>query len=263
MTVEVLTGAALITGASAGIGAAFSRRLAAEGRSLVLVARDATRLSESAAELTERYAVSVQVLAADLATAEGCELVSARLADTENPVDTLINNAGFGLSGPFGREDIAAEQRMVDVNIRAVLVLSHVAVGAMRARGRGEILNVSSVAGLLPAGTGGTYAASKTWVTAFTEHLAVLLAGTGVRVSALCPGFTRSEFHQRAGVNIASIPRLLWLDADEVVAEGLHDLRRGKVRSVPSYRYRVLVGLSRVVPRPLLYRAMTWRRTHS
>lgn len=254
-----LDGYALVTGATSGLGASFVRRLAAEGRDLVLVARDTERLESTAAALRDRFAITVQVLPADLSTDEGRQAVAARIAQTESPVDTLVNDAGIGLYQAFGKASLADEEQMLEVNVRAVLVLSHAAVVAMKARGHGEIINISSVAGFLPRGAAATYAASKAWVTSFSEGVALLLRGTGVRVTAVCPGFTRTEFHARADADMSGTPSFLWLDADQVVAAGLADARAGKVISVPSARYRSIVLLVKLLPRPLVARAMARR----
>ncbi|MDQ1730150.1 MAG: uncharacterized protein QOK10_309 [Pseudonocardiales bacterium] len=256
---EALSGYALVTGASAGIGAAFSRRLAAEGRDLVLVARDVERLESTAAELRERYLVDVEVLPADLASDSGCQAVAARIGQQDKPVDTLVNNAGIGLYRGFGNAPLADEERLLDVNVRAVLRLTHAAVNAMRPRGRGEIINVSSVAGFTPRGAAVTYAAAKAWVTSFSEGIALSLAGSGVRVGAICPGFTHTEIHQRANTDMSHLPGWMWLTADRVVAEGLADLRAGKPVSIPSKRYKTIVLATRLAPRPLLRRVMARR----
>ncbi len=259
MTGQPLTGFALITGASSGLGASFSRRLAAEGRNLILVARDAERLDTFAADLRDRYPIEVEVLPADLSTEPGCQAVAARLGQHVDPVDTLINNAGFGLYQPFGKSSLDDEHRMLNLNVRAVLTLTHAAVGAMTARRRGEIINISSVAGFLPRGDASTYGASKAWVTLFSEGIALLVKDRGVRVTVICPGFTHTEFHARASVDRSGTPSFLWLDADRVVADGLADARRGKVVSVPSKRYRAIVTLVKLLPRPLVARVMARR----
>ncbi|UQX88335.1 SDR family oxidoreductase [Jatrophihabitans telluris] len=251
-----LTGCALVTGATAGIGAAFARRLAAETRDLVLVARDVDRLESAATELRRRYLIQVEVLPADLSTDDGCAVVAKRLADRANPVDTLVNNAGFGLYAPFGQAALADEERLVDLNVRAVLRLTYAALEGMRERGRGEIINVSSVAGFLPRGAAASYAAGKAWVTSFSEGLSLTLVGSGVRICAVCPGFTHTEFHQRASANMSSLPSWAWLEADQVVAEGLADARAGKPVSVPSKRYKIAVQLARFAPRGALRRVM-------
>lgn len=254
-----LTGFALITGATAGLGASFARRFAAEGRDLVLVARDTERLESSAADLRSRYPIEVEVLAADLSTEDGRTAVGARIGSADRPVDSLINNAGFGLYSAFGKAPLAEEERLLDVNVRAVLALTHAAVNAMRPRGHGEIINISSVAGFVPRGAATTYAAGKAWVTAFTEGVASLLAGSGVRATAVCPGFTHTEFHSRADADMSSTPSWMWLDADRVVADGLADARAGKVVSVPSRRYRAILVLVKLLPRSAVRRAVARR----
>jgi len=258
-TAQQLPGYALVTGATAGLGAAFARRLAAEGRNLVLVARTVDRLESTAAELRDRFGIEVEVLAADLSTEQGCATVAARVCQSGEPVDTLINNAGIGLYRAFGEAPLADEQRLLDLNVRSVLTLTHAAVGAMRARGRGEIINVSSVAGFVPRGAAATYAAGKAWVTSFSEGVSLLLAGSGVRVAAICPGFTHTEFHSRAKADMSSTPSWMWLDADRVVAEGLADVRAGVVISVPSKRYKGLLLLIKLLPRSVVRKVMSRR----
>jgi uncharacterized protein len=240
---------ALVTGATSGIGAAFADRLAARGWDLVLVARSVDRLDQHAADLTHRYGGSVKVLPADLADPEQCRRVEHRLADASQPIALLVNNAGFTTNTRFAISDIDEEERQLDVLVRAVLRLTHAAVVGMVARGSGGVVNVSSVAGWVP---GGSYAAAKAWVTSFSAGLAVELAGTGVRAVALCPGFTHTEFHQRAGAAVDAIPEWMWLTVDEVVDGGLADLRRGRSVSVPTARYKILAALARHAPRPLV-----------
>jgi short-subunit dehydrogenase len=256
---QPLTGYALVTGATAGLGACFARRLAAEGRDLVLVARTVQRLDELAADLRHRYPIDVEVLPADLSTADGCAAVAERIGQADKPIDTLINNAGLGLYRPFGEASLADELGMLDLNVRAVLQLSHAAVAAMRPRGRGEIVNVSSVAGFVPRGSVATYAAGKAWVTAFSEGLSLLLADAGVRVTAICPGFTHTEFHSRAEADMTSIPAWMWLEADRVVAEGLADARAGRPVSVPGKRYRALLVPVKLLPRSVIRRVLVHR----
>lgn len=242
-------GRALVTGATAGIGAAFARRLAAEGSGLLLVARDAERLESTAAELRGRYGVAVDPLPADLGTDAGCAAVADRLRDAAAPVDLLVNNAGIGLAGTFLEVPLERQEHLLRLNCLAVLRLTHAVVPGLVARGRGDVINVSSVAGFAPTGRGGTYGASKAWVTAFSESLASELAGTGVRVSAVCPGFTHTEFHQRAGVDMSRVSDLLWLDPDDVVSTALRGHRRGRAVSVPGAQYKTIVALTRIVPR--------------
>lgn len=236
---------ALVTGATSGIGNAFARRLAAEGHGLVLIARDAVRLEETAKALRERHRVDVEVLAADLVNREQLERVADRLRDGNRPIDILVNNAGFGLGKPFLACRVFEEERMLDVLVRAVLVLTHAAAPGMVARGRGNIITVSSVAGYFP---GGTYAAAKAWATTFTASLAGELAGTGVTATALCPGYVHTEFHRRANMNTSRLPDWAWLDADRVVADCMADVRRGRAVSVPSLRYKTAVFFLRHIP---------------
>ncbi|MFD8351083.1 SDR family NAD(P)-dependent oxidoreductase [Streptomyces coelicoflavus] len=240
---------ALITGSTAGLGAAFARRLAADGHDLVLVARDTKRLREQATELHDRHGIEAEVLTADLSTDPGIDAVAARLSDPRNPVDLLINNAGFGNKGRFLDVSMADELTMLKVHCEAVLRLTSAAVAGMRERGRGGVVNVASVAAFVPRGT---YGASKAWVVQFTQGVAKDLAGSGVRLMALAPGFVRTEFHQRAGMGTDNIPNWMWLDADKVVAAALADLSRGRSLSIPDPRYKTLMGAAKLVPRGLL-----------
>jgi uncharacterized protein len=243
---------ALITGATAGIGAAFVRRLARDGHDVVLVARDEKRLREQAAGLHDEHGVEASVLRADLATDEGISAVEARLADADNPVDLLINNAGFGHKGAFLDVPMADELTMLKVHCEAVLRLTSAATGSMRGRGRGGIVNVASMGAFVPRGT---YGASKAWVVQFTQGAAKDLTGSGLRLMALCPGFVRTEFHERAGMDASSVPGWMWLDADKVVDAALTDLARGKTLSIPDARYKALMGATHLLPRRLLTRA--------
>ncbi|MFC8722080.1 SDR family NAD(P)-dependent oxidoreductase [Kitasatospora sp. NPDC057198] len=236
---------ALITGATAGIGAAYANRLARDGRDLVLVARDTERLAASAAELTARHGVRVETLGADLATEAGIETVEARLRDPARPVDLLVNNAGFGHRGTYLDVPVQDELDMLKVHVEAVLRLTTAAVPGMRERGFGAVVNVASVAAFLPRGT---YGATKAWVVNFTLGIARDLAGSGVRLQALCPGFTRTEFHQRAGMGTSSVPAWGWLTADRVVDDSLRDLARNRPLCVPSKRYRAAVAAARLLP---------------
>lgn len=238
---------ALITGATSGLGAAFVRRLVRDGRDVVLVARDEQRLRACAGD-ARAAGVTAEVLVADLADAGDRERVADRVDDG---VDLLVNNAGWLVRG-FADVEPAELERQLAVNVTAVLRLTRAAVPGMVARGRGGIVNVSSVAGFMPGSS--IYAADKAWVTSFTEGTNVSLAGTGVRALALCPGFVRTEFHARAGIDVGGRTGPLWLDADRVVEECLADFARGRVVSVPSAQYKAIVGLFDVLPRPLLRR---------
>ena len=246
-------GTALVTGATAGIGLTFARQLAAQGYDLVLVARDKTRLDEVAAELTTAHGVQTEVLPADLSDRAQLETVEARVADRVRPIDLLVNNAGFGLKDRFLDNTADAEEQMLDVLVVAVLRLSHAALGAMSERGHGGIINVSSVAAFLPRGT---YSAAKAWVNSFSEWAANEYAGRGVHVMALCPGFTKTEFHERMGLDAAhgSAPSWMWLDVEDLVATALKDFGRKRVVSVPSAQYTADVGITRAIPRGVLQR---------
>jgi short-subunit dehydrogenase len=242
---------ALVTGPTAGIGRSFARQLAEGGHDLVLVARDQQRLDELAEELRAAHGVSVEVLAADLTERESLGRVERRVADRDRPVDLLVNNAGFGLKGRFLDNDLEAEQAMLEVLVTAVLRLSHAALGAMAERGSGGIINVSSVAAFLPRGT---YSAAKAWVNSFSEWAANEYRDRGVTVTVLCPGFTKTEFHERMGVGRGSAPGFMWLEADDLVAAALKDHAKGRVFSIPSAQYKAITTVARVVPSSVLQR---------
>lgn len=242
---------ALVTGASSGIGLTFARHLAQRGLSLVLVARRAGRLEQVAAECHAMGAPQVEVLTADLATEAGIEAVAERLRAGD--VHTLVNNAGLSVGKEFGDAGIEELTGQLRVNVEAVLRHSHAVLPSLKAGGTGVIINIASVAGLLP-GRGSTYSASKAWVISFTEGLAADLAGTGVRVQALCPGFVRTEFHDSAGIDMVRTPSWLYVDADHLVATSLRDVARGTVLSVPGAQYAAIATLSRLVPRSLVRR---------
>lgn len=236
---------ALITGASSGIGAAFARKLATEGYALVLVARDEQRLTSLALTLHADHGIDVEVLPADLSKVAECRRVERRAAD----VELLINNAGIGVyGGDFADHDIRDEDRLLAVNIRAVMRVTHAAVDAMVRRGQGDIINVSSIASFAPDPVSPTYAASKAWVTSFSQGLREQLSGTGVQVMALAPGLVPTEFQQRAGVT-PQVPGALWLDVDAVVEQALDDLRSGHGVSIPGAHYRAVSLAMRMMPR--------------
>ncbi len=240
---------AAVTGPTSGIGLEFARQLAGSYDRLVLVARSADRLDELAEELRTTHGTAVEVLVADLAARADVDRVADRLRDPDRPVDLLVNNAGFGLKQPLLANDIEDEQQMLDVLVTAVLRLTHAALGAMVQRGTGAVVNVSSVAGYLPRGT---YGAAKAWVTSFSEWADLTYRDSGVRVMALCPGFTRTEFHGRMGVDRSSAPEFLWLEAPDLVRAALRDLDRGRRVSVPGAAYKAIVAGQRYVPRGLL-----------
>jgi short-subunit dehydrogenase len=236
---------ALVTGGTSGIGAAFARALAHRGYDLVLVARNPARLESMAVEL-RATGVTVDTLSADLSDRADVTRVAERISDTRHPIDLLVNNAGFGVHARLTDEDTTELDLALEVMCRTVMVLGGAAGRTMRARGSGAIINVSSTAGLLAMGG---YSATKAWVTTYTESLAVELRGTGVRVTALCPGWVRTEFHTRAGISTSSIPAALWIDVDRTVATALRASDRGKVITIPSKRFTVLMWFVRHLPR--------------
>lgn len=238
---------ALITGPTSGIGAGYARRYARDGYDLVLVARDVDRLTKLAEELEGR-AGDIEVLPADLADPAGRAKVIERLVAG---VRVLVNNAGFGTKGDFWATDPTILQAQLDVNVTAVMHLTRAALPAMLDAGAGTVINVASVAGLVP-GRGSTYSASKAWVISFSEGLAVGLQGTGVGVHAVCPGYVHTEFHARAGIDMAKLPSFMWLEVDDVVSQSLADIAGGKVISIPGVQYKALVTAGQLMPRGLM-----------
>jgi short-subunit dehydrogenase len=241
---------ALITGPTSGLGTGFARRYAVDGYDLVLVARDVDRLERLAAELRDEAGATVEVIPADLAEAADRAKVADRLSAG---VQVLVNNAGFATTGEFWATGFPVLQSQLDVNVTAVMQLTHAALPAMIDAAAGTIINVASVAGLLP-GRGSTYSASKAWVVSFTEGLANGLVGTGVGVHALCPGFVRTEFHARAGIEMDGTPSILWLEVDDVVRDCLAGVAKDNVVIVPGMQYKALTTAGRLVPRNLVRR---------
>ena len=237
---------ALVTGASTGIGAACCRVLAAEGTDLVVVARDVERLRALADEL--QPAIDVEVLPADLADAGQLARVEARLRADEDAIDLLVSNAGFGKSGDFVELDIDVETDVVAVNVVAVQRLAHAAGGRMAAAGSGTILNVSSVAAYLPGPGSATYAASKSFVTSFSIGLGEELGPKGVTVTTLTPGFTRTEFQERAGMDPGEVPGVVWQSAEHVARAGLDGAAAGKVVVIPGAHNKLAAGMGRLLP---------------
>jgi short-subunit dehydrogenase len=234
---------ALVTGASSGIGAALARRLAAEGTDLVVVARDKARLDALAAELGgEECAgdgVAVEVLPADLADAALLAAVEARVADHRRPIDLLVNNAGFGTYGPFVEADVDTETQEIALNVTALVRLTHAALRAMVPRGRGSITNISSMAALQATPGNATYGATKGFVAMFGEALSSELAGTGVTVTTVLPGFTRTEFHERADVEPRRPLGMPWQSAEDCAAEALAAAHAGRPWVVTGRRNKV------------------------
>ena len=249
---------ALVTGPTSGIGKGFARTLAGQGHDLVLVSRDQVRLDEFSQELQNEFGVDVRTISADLTNRSDITAIAEVIRN--DSFDVLVNNAGFGVKGAFLDTNVDQEQAMLDILITVVMQLSHAALPGMVNRGRGYVFNVSSVAGWI---TGGTYSAAKAWVTVFTEGLGVELAGTGVRPIAVCPGFTHTEFHERAGMDMDSVSDWMWLDVDQVVSQAMRDAKSGKIISVAGHQYKALTSLLRILPRPLVRRASGARQTSS
>jgi uncharacterized protein len=225
--------------------------LAASGHDLVLVARDAARLEELARDLSARHGVTAEVLSADLTDTAALAVVEKRCAAG---VDLLVNNAGFGAPGLFAQAPVGPEAAQVALHAEAVLRLTRAALPPMLERGSGAVVNVASVAGLIPAVSTPAYGGTKAFEVFFTESLAEQLRGTGVRAMALCPGLTHTEFHERAGMDMSRSSGWWWLSAERVVDTALRDLARGRVLSIPGRRYRALVALAGVLPRSVVRR---------
>jgi short-subunit dehydrogenase len=242
-TANALT--ALVTGATAGMGAEFARQLAQEGHHLVLVARDANRLQIAADTLERDYSITAEVLAADLTDDAGVAAVVARLSDATRPVDVLVNNAGIGLVKSFEQNDPKDEKRHLRLHVQTPLELCHAALQGMLKRGSGRIVNVASVAAFANRGT---YSAAKAWQVSFSRWANLAYAAGGVKVTAVCPGFTHTEFHDRMGMDKTVVPRWMWLNAERVVRDGLADNANGKGVSIPSKRYKAVVAIVRMLP---------------
>ncbi len=241
---------ALITGASVGIGEQFSRQLAGRGHDVVLVARDRARLEALAKEIEASDGAHAEVLAADLTDPEQLATVEQRA----RTVDLLVNNAGFGTFGPFHTLDVDTEAREVNLNVVALVRLTHAAAAAMVERGRGGILNVSSLASFQPGPSNATYSATKAFVTSFTEAVHEELKGTGVSVTALCPGFTHTEFQERANAPASDVPGFMWQDAPEVARAGLDGVAKNRAVVIPGTTNKVLGNLSAVTPHAITRR---------
>jgi len=238
---------ALVTGATVGIGESFTRLLAHNGYNIVLVARDLPRLQERAQGLESTFGVATTVIQADLATDAGCKTIEDFI--TNNQIDVLINNAGFGINKAFTMSQLDTEQQLLDVLVRTPMRLLHVALPGMKERNKGVIINVSSVAGWI---AGGTYSAAKSYLTVLSESLHTELSSTNVKVSALCPGFTRTEFHQRGRMSMKGLPAFMWLNSDKLVAKAWKDAVGGKAVSVPGWQYQLLTFVMRNAPRPMV-----------
>ena len=240
---------ALVTGASAGLGHEFAKQLAAQGHDVVLVARNASRLAATAEEFQRRYGISAEVLPADLTKDDDVAAVVERLKDAARPVGILVNNAGIGLLHNFEDNHPAEEASHLKLHAETSMVLTHAALKGMLERGDGRIINVASVAAFLPRGT---YSAAKAWLVSFSRWANLAYRKRGVKVTAVCPGFTHTEFHDRMGMDKSVAPSWTWLRAERVVREGLADNERGKAVSVPSKRYKMVAAVAKVAPARLM-----------
>jgi uncharacterized protein len=250
----VSRGLAVVTGATAGIGREFAEQLGARGYDLLLVARDRQRLAATAEALAASHRVEAEVFAADLSRDDDVTRLVERL--TASPrLTLLVNNAGFGSRGRLVEADIEPQEAMLRLHVLAPMRLTRAALPVLLANRAGGVINVSSVAGFIYSAGNVNYCATKAYLTTFSEGLAAELAGTGVKVQALCPGFTRSEFHQRMDVDVSELPRWMWMSADSVVNISLRALDRGRpVVCVPGLRYKLMVLLLRFIPRGVLQR---------
>jgi short-subunit dehydrogenase len=243
-----------VTGASSGIGREIARQAAARGADVVAVARREDELRTLAREVRDTWGRTVEVLPADLLTAGGLAAVEARLADPDRPVDLLVNNAGFGSLGWFHELPIDREDRQIRLNVLAVTRLASAALAAMVPRGRGGVLNVSSVSGFQPMPTNAVYGASKAFVTSLSQALHGEVRGAGVHVTALCPGFTRTEFQAVAGSDVRSLPPWVWMTSAAVARAGLDAVTRNRAVCVPGVGYRAVATVVDLAPRGVVRR---------
>jgi short-subunit dehydrogenase len=247
---------AIVTGASAGIGAEFARALAARGYDLLLIARDGMRLKELAERLRAESHVQATALAADLTDTIGLARAEEAVR-SERELSLLVNNAGFGTAGAFARSDLTREDQEIRLNVLALVHLTHAALPGLIARGEGGIINVSSVQGFIPSAFIATYGATKAFVNSFTESLSSELAGTGVKVQTLAPGFTRTEFQTRANIKTDAVPTSAWMTPEAVVSASLRAFDRGDLLCVPGAQNQALLGLGKVLPRALTRKIST------
>jgi short-subunit dehydrogenase len=250
---------AVVTGASAGIGKVFCEKLAARGYDLLVVARDAARLERLKQELESRHGISVDVFPADLTLDDDVSRLAGVIASSPR-VTLLVNNAGFGTRGTLADASPARQEAMLRLHTLTPMRLTQAVLPVLLKNNRGAIVNVSSVASFLFSAGNVNYCATKAFLTTFTEGLAAELRGTNVRAQALCPGFTRSEFHERMEISVDHLPKWMWMSAEQVVEASLRALERGRpVVCVPGLRYKLIVFLLRLAPRGLIRRLATLR----
>jgi uncharacterized protein len=239
---------ALVTGASTGIGRAFALRLADRGHDLVLVARDTARLDALAKELGESYNAAAEVLSADLSDPDALALVETRITDPAQPIDLLVNNAGYGTAGRFVELPIEGEVGEIELNVVALVRLTHAALGAMVERGDGGVINVASIGGFQPTPGNATYCATKAFVISFSEAIHEELKGTGVKCMVLSPGFTRTNFQTRAGIDSSDVPGFLWQEPATVADLALRAYDRGRAACVPGTLNSMTAAFSAMAP---------------
>lgn len=249
---------AMVTGASSGIGAAFARALGARGYDLALVARREERLRQMAGELSQRFQVNCTVLPADLTREEDLHRLEEFLAAAPS-LQLLVNNAGFGTLGRFYEAPLAGQDTMHRVHVMATMRLTHAALGNLTARNQGAVISVSSVASFVPRPGSTSYYSTKAWMRCFMEGISMELktAGSRVHVQALCPGFTLTEFHDVLGTGRKFLSGGWWMSAESVVEASLRGLEKGKLIVVPGWRYKLVVGLVRMLPSGILHLALT------
>jgi short-subunit dehydrogenase len=233
---------------------AFARRLAARGDDLVIVARNEGRLKELADEVQSGLGREVEVLPADLTLADDVLRVEQRLQDGSRPIDLLVNNAGFGTAGNFVEQPVGREDEAIRLNVLALMRLTHAVLPGLVQRGSGGVINVSSVGGFQPGPRNATYSATKAFVTSFTEAVHEELRGTGVKMLALCPGFTRTEFHERGGFDTQHLPKAAWQTPEGVVDAALAAFDKGKALCVPGVQNKAAASMVHLAPRGLVRR---------